>query len=417
MASSERTLNVAVFHNLPSGGAKRALYEMAKRLAARHALDLYTIDSSSESYLDMRHIARRSFSADLRFTLKAGRWFSCLNPLLKFVELWLLMRASRKIADQINKGGYDVVLVNPCRMTQTPVILRYLDGPTIYLCQEPARQFYEASFRQVKGLKAALKRLAYAPVLSVIRRLERGSLAGAGVVLVNSYYSRETLYRIYGRNAGVLYLGVDGEEFRPLERVAKEQMILAVGRIAAHKAYDFLLRSVALLDRKARVVLVCDAADPAERRRLEEIARSLGIGLAIMEGVSDEKLVELYNRASVLAHPAILEPFGLAPLEAMACGTPVVGIREAGLRESVQDGKTGILTERDERSFARALARLLKDEASRRLIGETARRYVQEKWSWDRSVAQLEEIMMKLTRGGAQEPSAAGTQTPKAGCG
>jgi glycosyltransferase involved in cell wall biosynthesis len=88
------------------------------------------------------------------------------------------------------------------------------------------------------------------------------------------------------------------------------------------------------------------------------MAAGLGVDLTIKKLIPDSELVGLYNRAKVFVYSSILEPFGLAPVEAMACGTPVVAIKEGGVRESVIPNETGFLTDRDEEAFAAALGEL-----------------------------------------------------------
>ena len=85
-----------------------------------------------------------------------------------------------------------------------------------------------------------------------------------------------------------------------------------------------------------------------------------------------------------------MEPFGFVPLESMACGTPVVGVREAGVRESVIHGVTGVLTERDTQAFAAALSKILAEPAWANELGQNGLRYAQKAWTWEASLDQLE---------------------------
>ena len=99
---------------------------------------------------------------------------------------------------------------------------------------------------------------------------------------------------------------------------------------------------------------------------------------------------DTYRRAGVVAFAPHLEPFGLVALEAAACATPVVGVREGGVRETVVDGETGYLTDRDPVAFAAALARVLDNPDRARCLGEKARARVLADWTWDRSADALE---------------------------
>ena len=126
--------------------------------------------------------------------------------------------------------------------------------------------------------------------------------------------------------------------------------------------------------------------DPAYFLRVTETARAAEVTLEIHRNPSESDLVELYNKALMLVFVPVMEPFGLVALEAMACGTPVVGIREGGVRESVIDGRTGILVERESDILALAIDRLVQDRDLRNRQGEEAARYVRHEWTWARTI-------------------------------
>ena len=389
-----RSLKIAVFHNLPSGGGKRRLYELVKRLATRHKIHLYNLATECEGYLDLRPLVERTFTANVHTRLKRGGRGSFMNPLLKLVQIEELEIIERRIARRINAGDYDVVFANSCMFVHAPAIIRYLSKPVVYHSDEPMRRLYEPAVKRPyrRGVRESLKGMLYGPSDYALRRSERVGIASAKVVLVNSCYSREVMYRIFGRFPRVLRLGVDAETFRrTCDR--EKGLVVSVGRVAPHKAYDFLIESVAAVESKPRLIIACDAADPRERKYLQELAGALSVEMEIRERVSDEELVELYSRASVTALTALLEPFGLAALESMACETPVVAVREGGFRESVVDGETGLLTERTSGAFSAALSKLLGDAVPAEQMGRKGREHVIKRWNWDDSARALESVL------------------------
>ena len=153
------------------------------------------------------------------------------------------------------------------------------------------------------------------------------------------------------------------------------------------------LHSLALIPPAQRppLVIVCNFAEPREQGYLEQLAKQLGVMVQFRMLVSDEELVRLYNQALLTLYTPVMEPFGFVPIESMACGTPVVGVREAGVRETVLHGETGLLTERDPCEFAEATVQLLNDGERRSQYGQRGRAYVQQQWQWDRCVRELEE--------------------------
>jgi len=392
-----RQLKIAVFHNLPSGGGKRRLYELVKRLAPRHEIDLYNMATDCELYMDLRPLAKRTFTFNLRSNLRGGRPYSFLNPLLRFLQIGELLLTEGRIARRMNSRDYDVVFVNSCMFTQTPPLLRYLSKPTVYHCDEPLRRFYEPQLPRpyARGVRARAKGILYLPTNMLTKRMERTSLSFATAVLANSYYSREAMYRIFGSFPRVLQLGVDTDAFR---RVAPRErgLVLSVGRIAPHKAYDFLLRCIAAIEPKPRLIIACDTAEPLELDYVRRLARSLCVEVEVKQWVSEPELIQLYSRATVVALPAILEPLGLSALEAMACEAPVVAVREGGFRETIIHGETGFLAERTVESFAGNIQTLLSDASLVEELGLKAREHVRANWSWDASAKALERILLEV---------------------
>jgi glycosyltransferase involved in cell wall biosynthesis len=106
-------------------------------------------------------------------------------------------------------------------------------------------------------------------------------------------------------------------------------------------------------------------------------------------------VVDVLNRASMMVYAPRLEPFGLAPLEAGACGVPVIAVAEGGVRETIVDGVTGLLVRNDPREAAAALTRLRKDRALARSLGSSARITINQKWSFEAGIDRIEEELKK----------------------
>jgi glycosyltransferase involved in cell wall biosynthesis len=396
-------MKIAIYHNLPSGGGKRALFEFARRLAERHTLDVFSLSSANHTFCDVRPFCRQHNVYPFSASLLARSPFGRVNPLIRVADLARLRRLEASIAASIDAAGYDAAFIHNCQFGQSPGLLSFLSTPSLYLCAEPPRQLYEPAPPRPYAEPSRLRRLAdrVDPLpeayRSRLKHWDRENTRKASVVVANSYYSRETLYRVYGVNARVCYLGVDTQRFRPLP-APRERFVLSVGELRPDKGFDFLLRSLARIEpaRRPRLVLVSNATITPERLFLEQLAHDLGVVVEFRSLVSDEELTLLYNQAALTVYAPVLEPFGFVALESMACGTPVVGVREAGVRESVTDGKTGLLTERDPRQFACAVLRLLEDESLRSAYGADARSDVEARWHWDRSVDNIDHVLAEL---------------------
>ena len=105
---------------------------------------------------------------------------------------------------------------------------------------------------------------------------------------------------------------------------------------------------------------------------------------------SDTELVETLNRATAMVYAPRLEPFGLAPLEANACGLPVVAVAEGGVRETIIDGINGLLVQHEPEAMAQAIHRLMQDNELAAQLAKNGSRIVQEKWSVNAAVERLE---------------------------
>jgi glycosyltransferase involved in cell wall biosynthesis len=391
-------VKIAVYHNLTSGGAKRALYETARRLAGRHELRVYSLSSADHDFCDLREnsAAHRIWPFRPLPLLRspAGR----LNQTLRWLDLKRLAVVGGRLARAIEQDGCDVALVHPCQFEGSPTVLSRLRGaPTVYYCHEPLRRLYERMpdrpyDRPRTAVARALDRLDPFPTLyrRALRRVDRANLRAADLVLVNSQFIREAVWTIYQVEADVCYQGVDTAMFRPLG-LSRSPDLLSVGSLTPLKGFDFLIRSLARIPAGQRPILrlASNFSNPMEQRYLTALSEEAGVGLHLLGGVSDTALVRLYNEVSATAYAPVREPFGLVPLESMACGTVVVGVREGGVAESVEDG-LGVLVDRDEDAFAGAVQEILAEPSRRTALAARARATVERRWTWQQAVDRLE---------------------------
>ena len=396
-------MKIAIYHNLPSGGAKRTLYETMKRLSHRHLSDVYTLDTADKEFCSLREYAKSEFVFHFSPLRLFRSPFGRLNQLQRWRDLQRMDRLARHIAGVIDSGMYDVVFAQPCMWTQAPLVLRYLRTPSIYYCHEPPRHFYEQIDRATtvkRGPFFALNRID--PLIrlyrSTGRHLDQMAVQSARLVLVNSIFIQKRVKQIYGVESTVSYLGVDTDIFSPSPKNGHEPYILSVGAIQPHKGFDFLIDSIARIDKRIRpsLKLVGNMQNLREQSFLQAMAQEKEVDLQIEVGIDQNTLVQRYNDSTLVAYAPHNEPFGLVPLEAMACGKPVVGVNEGGVKETVINEKTGFLVDRDPEKFGQALQLMLDNPDLVDEYGRNGRRHVLENWSWDRSVQKLEQHMASL---------------------
>lgn len=401
-------MRIALYHNLPSGGAKRTLQEATKRLTKKHHIDVYSLTTANHDFADIRPYAVNHHQYTFKPLPLFSSPFGRLNQAIRLLDLLRLQSFSKTIAIQIEQNNYDVVLAHPCQFSKSPTILSHLHHvPSIYYCQEPLRLLYETMpLRPYDDenfpRRQLLNKIDPLPGLyhKVLKRIDRQNTRQADKVLVNSKFMETSVNRIYQVKAQVSYHGVDTDWFQPCAE-EKQQMVLSVGSLTPLKGFDFLIRAMAHLPASQRpeLVIASNFQNLPEKEYLEHLAAQHHMRLKLLNNISDTDLVRLYNQAKVVAYAPVREPFGLVPLEAMACGTPVVAIREGGIQETVIDGQTGILVDRHPEQFGRAIQTLIQDEALATTYGSNGRAYVLQNWTWDKAAGTLENHLTSYRNG------------------
>jgi glycosyltransferase involved in cell wall biosynthesis len=397
-------MRIALFFNIPSGGAKRTIYEAIKRLATRHQIDVYTFTTANHEFADIRPFVHTYQVFEYHPTRLFSSPFGRLNQAMRLYDLRRMEQRSKLVAQKIESGLYDLAYIHPCQITQSPVLLQQIHStPTIYYVHEPPRAIYESRpirpYYKNNGSRLRSVVDAVDPFLHAygyaIRKIDLQNTRSATMVLVNSRYVREVVRKIYQVEACLSYHGVDIDKFRPVKTV-KQNVIFSVGSLTPLKGFDFLIQSVACIDPEVRppLVIASNFQMPEEKQYLVEMAEKLSVKLVLHNNISDEELVNLYNSARITVYSPIREPFGLVSLESMACGTPVVAVREGGVQEAVLHEQTGLMVERDPIMFAEAIQSLLANPEMAARYGRNGREHVVQNWTWDRAVETLETHLL-----------------------
>ena len=238
-----------------------------------------------------------------------------------------------------------------------------------------------------------------------------------------------TLYRADPAAIRVIPCGFDKAEFWPIARPfarralgfdPKERIVLNIGRLVPRKGIDNAIRALGALARehdvRAKLVVVggnsdlpCPLLTP-EIGRLREIAAAEGVADRVLfTGRRSREFLKLYyNAADIFVTTPWYEPFGITPLEAMACGTPVVGAAVGGIKHSVADGFTGALVPpNDPQALAAALARLYRDPDLRKELGRNAIDRVHEQFTWGKVTGSIAGLYQDVLAGSmARRPAA-----------
>jgi glycosyltransferase involved in cell wall biosynthesis len=173
------------------------------------------------------------------------------------------------------------------------------------------------------------------PVMAALARWDRATAHRPDRFLANSQYVAGRIGRYYNRRSTVVYPPVDTDFYRPAGSPPPPAPgFLVVSALVPYKRVDVAIEAC----RKVGVPLTVAGHGP-ELERLQQLG---GDSVQFLGWKSDEEIRALYQRATAVLLPGV-EDFGMVPVEAQACGTPVVALNEGGAAESVIDGITGVL--------------------------------------------------------------------------
>jgi len=387
-----KKLKIAVYYNLPDGGAKKAIENIIIGLKSRgHKVDTY----SGESF--------RSLGLSEKYNV---------NKILLPLNLWRYKRFSQRLASKINKGDYDVAIITNSKILQHPYILKYLKFPKLLISQEPLRTVYERNFQKnyvyrkyYRGLNRGLITL-YSLLDNLVRKKpDQENLANADGLIVNSYFSKEKFLSAYGILGKVVYPGVDTTIFKPSLKNNRENYILSIGIYHVVKAHDLVIKALSFIPQNKRPILKILGfgslvTSGKELQYLKKLRDNLGLQEKVKfeEAFFGNNIIDYYQKAYLTIATHFLEPFGFTPIESMACGTPVVAVKEGGFRETVVDKETGLLVERDPQELAKAILYLLENKEIWRRFSENSVNWVKSNFSWEVAINKIEKELLRLTK-------------------
>jgi D-inositol-3-phosphate glycosyltransferase len=218
----------------------------------------------------------------------------------------------------------------------------------------------------------------------------------------------------------VVPAGVDSDRFTPegptAERDPERTRILSVGRLVERKGYGDVIQAMRYLPGAEYVVVggpsAAQLASDPQARKLRALAEHYQVAdrVRLVGGVPSADMPRWYRSADLLVAAPWQEQFELAPLEAMACGVPVIGTSVGGINETVVDGLTGdLVPARDPRALGGALRRLINDKVRRFAYATAALDRARQAYSWRRVAAQVGSVYSAVA---GRKPSEAGAEAP-----
>ncbi len=196
-------------------------------------------------------------------------------------------------------------------------------------------------------------------------------------------------------NVRVVYNGIDVDRFKPTPKYV-QPTVLYLNRFRRYKRPDLAVRIFAEVRRRMPEARMLMAGKGPYLERVKRMAERMRVPVDFLGFVSEEVKAEVMAKAWVLLNTSSKEGWGLVNMEAFASGTPVVGFRVPGMRDSVRDGYNGYLVDYgDVEGAAERVLRILRDGALRDRLSRNARKFA-ESFTWDRAAEDTLKVMEEV---------------------
>ena len=206
------------------------------------------------------------------------------------------------------------------------------------------------------------------------------------------------------REIKVVHVGVNTDLFKPLpsaNRYLKTEgfKILTVSRLHEYKGLEYLIKSMQKVIQQAPEAHLYILGKGPEEQSLKKLKENLDLDkhiTFISESIPNYKMPELFAECDVYVQSSIVEPYGIAVLEAMSCGKPVIGTKVGGMMDTISDGECGFLVSSGNPSQLAEKLLMLRNKSLRDKFGKAARIRVQNKFDWIKIASEYQKILEKL---------------------
>lgn len=363
-------LNWQCIENPYGGGAEVHMHEIFKRIAASgHDVTLYCSNfpgGEPEKIIDGIKVIRRASRNTFNFDL-----YRNLNRIFNVSDFDIVI-------DDINK----IPFFSPLLVKNVPVlaIVHHLFKKTIFLeAFLPAAMYV---YFTEKFIGRVYKKIPFAVVSDSSKR-----------ELIKEGIPEE--------NIDLVYNCVDHQLYKPdFSKKAEYPLISYLGRIKKYKSVDHLIKAMDLVKNEVPDVKLKIVGDGDNLDSLKKLKTSLNLDkyIEFTGFLSKEKKVEILQSSHLTVNPSCKEGWGLTVIESNACGTPVIASNAPGLKDSVVDGKTGILYEYGNiKQLSESIVNLLEDNEKRAEYSSNALEWAA-KFNWDNSASVMLDLIEKTIK-------------------
>ncbi len=361
-------MRVALVHEFLTqlGGAERVLEAFHELFPEAPVYTLVYDETKTQGVFAMWDI-RPSFLQRLPGGVKNYRWLLPLMP---------------RAVESFDFSGYDLVVSDSSAFAKGIIV----EKPTIHICyiHTPTRYLWQDldSYVAQASISVILKPMVKSYLKHYLRSWDYDAAQKPDSLIANSQTVRERIKQYYDRESELIYPPVDTNFFRPVPRTPPSPSLIKEGerrgssyyftasRLEPYKKIDLVIEAFNQLGLPLKV-----AGEGTQSQNLKHQAQK---NIEFLSRVTDEDLRKLYSEAKAFVFPA-LEDAGIMVLEALACGTPVIGFAKGGTAEFITDGKDGVLFgEQSVEAIVRAVKNFEKLSFDRQSPREHALRFDKE---------------------------------------
>jgi glycosyltransferase involved in cell wall biosynthesis len=340
-----KELKVAIVHDflVQYGGAERVLEVLAEMYPEA---PIYTLLYDKEKM-------RGKFSDKVVFTSFLQKFPKCLRKHYRY-----LLPLMPTAPETFDLREFDLVISSSGAWSKG--IVTRLNTAHIAYIHSPMRFAWDYNEQYLRDNRKEKAAFLVRPILNYLRLWDKAAADRPDHMIANSKYTQARIKKYYGRDSVVIYPPVDTGA-KDIKDTDKKEYFLIVSRLSAYKKIDVVVEAF----NKLELPLVIIGEGPREKH-LRKIANK---NISFLGWQSDEKIKEYYAGARAFIFPSV-DDFGMAPVEAMSFGTPVLAIREGGAKEIVIEGRTGEFF----------------DAATPEVIADGVRRLVENEKNYDKNV-------------------------------
>ena len=313
-------VKVAIVHDwyVASGGAEKVvkqIIDLYPHADLFSVVDFFNEEQRSE-YLQGKRVTT-TFIQKLPFAKSKYRNYLSLMPFA---------------IEQLDLTSYDLVISSSHAVAKG--VITGPDQTHICYCHSPIRYAWDLKFQYLKetGLDSGLKAWIAKKMLYKIRQWDLSTVNGVDYFIANSNFIKSRVWKAYRREAEVIYPNVEVEDFDLVK--TKKDYYFTASRMVPYKKLDLIVKAFSKMPDK-KLIVIGDGPDMAKIMKVKTN------NIEILGYQTFDVLKEHLQNAKAFVFAAE-EDFGIIPVEAQACGTPVICYGKGGLLETVENNKTGI---------------------------------------------------------------------------